>query len=261
MLNLLLLGFLLISSSYASVCERTNQDIVDALKHSDSRIAFKNNGGLFNGGVCWWHSRLQRSSAVLAYYSPEKNKPSAYQVSIILGRLRNMNSIVEIPGFENFEAFTAYFQTDVQAELEKWQKIDGFLNHQWIRGLSGNYQLPSQTLQNHMDKLYQAFKVSPHPIWIMAQMKGIESHSFLVMDMSENGHGYDLSVIDSNKPKSIRKINYQVGDKSVSLTDGKKEFIPYLGFQGDWLKLNETLSQFCGRQSFNSAFPMGDLEL
>lgn len=243
------LFFLLTVSSVAAsaqpLCKRNRADYGYILDEVRNRISFKNDGGLLNGGVCWWHSRLQRSSLYLATFDPSLPKPNAVQVRRILSDLRTMRQVVSIPGFADFNSFTQHFQTEVQKVLNSWQREDGFINLEWRRGISGRSQLPQNELAKKMAQLYAFQENSPVPVWIMAQVKGIVSHSFLIRQMELVGQGFDLKVIDSNAPLVTREIHYRFGDHSLKLIDADYTFIPYVGFQDDFRKIAKALRTHC----------------
>lgn len=249
------------SSAHATdFCERTNQDIAQLLVDPANRIGFKNNGGLFNGGVCWWHSRLQRSSIYLAQFKPEADLPTDSQVEEILTSLRKMDHVVVIPGFKDFQSFSSQYQKQVQKTLDHWQFIDGFINQEWIRGISGKSSLPASEMKAQMDKILDSYLKSPTPIWIMLQIKGITSHALLVMEMKPTDDGYQLSVIDSNHPQDSRTISYHEGDTYLSL--GDMDFVPYVGFQNDFKSIFAAIQETCKNTSFNDkSIPMGEIEL
>lgn len=231
-----------------SFCERNGQDITDLLADVSNRIDFKNQGGLFNGGVCWWHSRLQRSSIYLTRFAPNAPKPNASQLRQILLGLKNMNQVVVIPGYENFNSFTQENQRAVQALLDQWQREDGFLNFEWMRGLSGKSSLPPQEMEAQMQRMYRFYLQSPVPVWVMAQMKGIIAHSFLIRHMEAVPNGFELEVIDSNKPKELRMIRYRVGDEVINFDGGKIPFVPYVGFQEDFVRMGQAIRNHCENQ-------------
>ena len=266
---LILLSLLATSSLFAqsrNFCERNRGDILSLMEEPLARIAFKNAGGLMDGGVCWWHSRLQRSSFFLAKYSPDKTKPNPSQVNAILSGLRNMDRVVTIPGYENFEAFTRDHQGQIQNLLNDWQIFDGVYNFQWIRGISGNSALPPKDMEVRMNSVYQSFRQSPAAMWILAQMKGVVSHAFLVIGMQVVNGGYDLELIDSNHPRDIVRVRYQTGDQFLQTDRGSTAFVPYVGFQEDFRKISRGLSAFCKNKTdelvleMNNVTP-GDVEL
>lgn len=228
-----------------SLCEWNDFEIRSHLSQSSSRIAFKNDGGLINGGVCWWHSRLQRSSAYLIEFRPEERSPSKPELLKILHSLRVMDKTVVIPGYSDFETFSRSHQFEIQAMLNDWQLRDGFLNFQWIRGISGHSSLPSKDMKSRMDSVFNYFKNSPAPLWVMAQVKGITSHSLLIIDMKRNAHGYDLNVIDSNHPLETIDIEYHEGDTFLKAQGAKYSFVPYVGFQNDFRKIFTSLKKAC----------------
>jgi hypothetical protein len=241
-----LLVFFSFNVSAKGLCQRVAQGIIPYLQTAESRISFKNQGGLFNGGVCWWHSRLQRSSAYLAEFKPELAPPTLQEAQIIIRQLKVMTKTVTIPGFADFAAFSKAYQAEVQNVLEVWQREDGFLNSEWIRGISGQYELAPEIMKIRMDKLHEQFLKSPHPIWIMAQIQGVESHAFLILSIDPIENGYELEVIDSNVPTQRKSITYQVGQRFLKHPKDKYSFVPYLGFQKDFQFLQASVVKKCG---------------
>jgi hypothetical protein len=260
---LLLLLLIPLKLSAQPLCDRIRGGIASYLETQESRIAFKNQGGLVNGGVCWWHARLQRSSAYLLEFKPELPVPDSKAVKIILNNLKKMKTVIEIPGYRNFNSFTQAYQKDVQKFLESWQREDGFINQQWIRGVSGKYELSPDAMKAKMALLYKQFLDSPQPMWVMAQIKGVSSHAFLVLDMTPQPEGLNLKLVDSNYPTEIREIRYVHGQRFLKHKKEKYSFVPYLGFQKDYQGIQESVRQHCGDNlNFNiSDIPLGDIEL
>lgn len=245
------------------LCERASgQNPLNYLGQVDSRISFKNRGGLFNGGVCWWHSRMQRSSVYLAEFKPTAAKPDSAEVEKILRDLKSMKKVVTIPGYADFKTFTAEHQDKVQSILEVWQREDGFINQQWLRGISGKSELEPDQMRLRMDQLFDQVQASPQPVWIMAQIKGITSHSFLVLDMQVVEGGYELSLVDSNHPLDAKLVIYQYGQRALKHPRDKYTFVPYLGFQKDFTLIHGALKQYCGRSYWqNKSIPVGEIEV
>ena len=246
-----------------NVCERIQQGVIPYLETQESRIQFKNRGGLFNGGVCWWHSRLQRASSYLVEFKPGMNPPSKNEVSKILKSLRAMNTSVIIPGYADFLSFTEANKAEVQNMLEGWQKEDGFINQEWVRGISGKYELPATEMKTRMDNLYNMFQKSPHPMWVMAQIKGITSHAFLVLEMVPQGAGYEIRLIDSNEPLITKTYNYVSGDRFLKHPKDKYSFVPYSGFQKDYDLILAAVVRRCGDilDFDKSEIPRGEIEV
>lgn len=255
--------FLAFDVSAQTLCQRVAEGVIPYLQLTESRISFKNQGGLFNGGVCWWHSRLQRSSAYLAEFRPELAPPTLQQAQIIIRQLKAMNTTVVIPGFADFASFTKAHQVEVQNVLEIWQREDGFFNQQWVRGISGQYELPAVDMKVRMDTLHEQFLKSPHPIWIMAQIKGVESHAFLVLSMDPIENGYELEVIDSNVPTQRKVFTYQVGQRYLKHPKDNFSFVPYLGFQKDYQLIEASIEKKCGNifGLDSQEIPLGEIEI
>lgn len=243
------LAILSLNLMASDICSRNSEDIRNFLSQTSSRISFKNDGGLFNQGVCWWHNRLQRSSSYLVTFDSHLPRPSRSEVTKILQSLRSMDSVVLIPGYEDFLTFSQDYQKEVQAILDGWQKIDGFYNFEWIRGISGRSSLPADEMKLRMKEVYSFYSTSPAPLWIMAQMKGVTSHSFLILRMFETGNGHQMELIDSNAPQKILTINYVEGETALRSQDGKYAFVPYVGFQNDYKKIVAALKVHCGEKN------------
>ncbi len=232
-----------LTSASAETCKHSREELFEKFKNPENRIAFSNHGGLMNGGVCWWHSRLQRSAIYLTTYAPEKPKPTSQEAKSIAKKLVQQSGVVEIPGYANFNEFSADFAPIFQQELERWQERDGFIHQQWIRGLYGKSHLPSKVLEQKMDGIYQKFKSSAPGLWLMVQMKGITSHAFLLIDMKRSETGYYLNVIDSNFPDTTRFLEYHRGDEAIH--GNGRPFTLYPGFADEQSKLNQILEQHC----------------
>ena len=206
-------------------------------------MGFKNQGGIGNGGTCWWHSRLQRSAVYLAEFNPALPKPGEVKAREILRHLIRMDEAVVIPGYAGFRDLSADFQALIQRDLNAWQLEDGIVNQQWIRGLYGRSELPSEKMRARMNTIHSKMLRRDPGLWLMAQMPGIVSHALLLIGMESTSEGYELRVIDSNRPSETRTLRYRNGDRSLVL-DGTP-FVPYAGFQNDAFKIEDSLQQTC----------------
>ena len=114
-----------------------------------------------------------------------------------------------------------------------------------------------------MNLLYEQFLNSPHAMWVMAQIKRIASHSFLILDMIPLADGFELKMIDSNHPTETRVIQYEHGQKFLKHIKEKYFFVPYLGFLKDYSLIQSSVTEYCRNiLSFESKdIPMGDIEL
>lgn len=225
-------------------------------------MSFKNAGGLLNKGVCWWHNRFQRSSAYLIKFNPSGRRSSLKVIKKQIFSLMRMDRVVVISGYEDFETFSRDFQGEIQAVLNAWQKMDGLLNFEWIRGVSGRSALAADEMEKRMEDVFRHYQSSPVPLWIMAQIKGITSHSFLILNMERTTNGFDMDVIDSNKPMKTIRIEYFQGDKNLRPPGEKYTFVPYVGFQNDFRKISTALKKHCPQKESHFDFNVqdGDIE-
>ncbi len=200
----------------------------------DSRLAFKNGAGPLNIGVCWWHNRFQRSVFYLTTFKPELEKPNKKQLRSILRKLRYMKAVVQIPGFKNIYEFSSYYENEIESVLGKWQLTDSFLYFQWVRGIFGTSKVNSENYKKRMRKIYQEVKNSEYIIWSMLQLAGLDTHSYLILEMEALGEDkYNFKVIDSNYP-TITKI-----------IPSEKNFALYLGYNSDIVRIKRIHDRMC----------------
>lgn len=214
------------------------------LKKITSRLTFSNRGGLGKSGVCWWHNRFQRNAVYLTYFRPDLPKPSLKEAKKIIKAIRKANQIVLIPGYKDFYSFSSDFYEEILGTLEKWLVKETFVNQSWVRGSIGKTTQDAVTMESLMDELYQLVNRG-EVVYQKLQLKGIEAHSWLVIGMTRNADGYDLSVIDSNFPTITTEFQYYRGDTYLSYFEDSRVFVPYTEFRKENLKLNQIVKNFC----------------
>ncbi len=233
-------------SAYEFCSDRKDQSYVkELLEENESRMSFRNNGGLINGGVCWWHSRFQRNATYLTTYRPDLERPSKRQAAKIVKAIRKGREVITIPGFSNFYDFSRAYRNEIQEQLEKWQKFDGILMQQWVVGLAGASEVSAENLKGKMDELYNDV-ADGDIVYQKLQIKGIVAHAWLVIDMEKTSNGYELSVIDSNYPYSTNRYVYEEGDTSFH-HGYYGNFVPYTGKQGELRRLKSIVEDHCKR--------------
>ncbi len=141
-----------------------------------NRLSFRNAGGFFNGGVCWWHSLLDQRQTYLTVYKPELPKPTKKQVLKIFSKYFWANSVVEIPGYRNFYEFSLDWREVLQKKLNDWQTVDG-LAGAWITGLSGSSKVSAKALKKKMDNLYKEVNDNNRIVWQKLQFRGLIAHA------------------------------------------------------------------------------------
>lgn len=239
----------LANSSNSSICSTHWSNLQAKLREPTSRMAFKNDGGIGDGGVCWWHSRFQRAAIYLATFAPEKSKPTLSEAKKIIHKLSYLSSVVEIPGYADFNSFSADYKKEIQEQLNRWQIRDGIGGFAWIRGLWGKPSLPPAQMKNRIDKIYSRFLEDAsknHTLWFMEQMPGIVAHASLVIDMKKTSDGYSIELIDSNFPDVTSFVSYKNGDTFLDGPSG--EFVPYAGIERDNRKIDRAIARYCGRE-------------
>jgi len=207
---------------------------------------FKNQGGLFNGGVCWWHSRFQRNIFYLAIFRPDLRPLEKREVRNLIKEIRLGKTVVQIPGFHHFADFSHAYQKEIQAELEAWQLYDGVVLGSWIDGLQGDTHLEPAKLKHSLDVVYDYVENKQKIAYQKLQIKGITSHSWLVIGMKSGANGYDVGFVDSNNPRMTESYSYKNGEDSFFIK-GYGNFVPYLGFTREEERLTTVARSFCGQ--------------
>jgi hypothetical protein len=238
----LALGASTASTSSASFCadRKSVAYTKELVGQRKNQISFRNRGGLVNGGVCWWHSRLTRNFSYLAIFRPDQPRPSNKKAAKIIKAIR-MGKVTEVPGFSNLYDFSRAFSVEIQDRLEKWQKGDGFLRQQWTVGLWGSSETTAEKLKQRMDDLYKYVEVEGKLAYQMLQIKGITSHAWLVLSVEKMEDGYRLEVLDSNY-SSTSTIHYRNGQETINNYGG---LVPITGKKKELKKIEKAVSRFC----------------
>lgn len=232
-------------------CSRFNEDpknqtnIQDFANNPENLMSFKNNGGLFNGGVCWWHSRFQRNIFYLSIFRPDLPKLDRTGIKALIAKIRLGNSVVTITGHHNFEEFSEEYKSLIQDELNDWQLYDGVVLGGWMDGLKGNTKMAPNALLRLMDELHDYVSVKKKVAYQKLQIKGVTAHAWLVVGMTKKAEGYEVGFIDSNNPRMSEIYNYKTGDSSF-FVKGYGNFVPYLEFKKEEERLIDAGKIFCG---------------
>jgi hypothetical protein len=226
-------------------CQRTMKTFQRLAYDESYRLAFANHGGLVNGGVCWWHSRLQRNAVYFARFALHLDKPTAQEASRLVSAIIDEKGPVVIPGYSSFNQFSRDFERMIQKKLEGWQRKDGFLKFGWIKGLKGSDKRDPVKFRRVMDSLYEKVGRAGEIAFAKLQIPGIASHAWLIIGMVQTSLGYKLYYVDSNEPIRTSEHEYRDGDQSVMLPgSGYVGF--YEGYSGTMEKVRERFFETCG---------------
>jgi hypothetical protein len=236
-------------ASTKELCSFKDEDFKALLSSAENRIAFSNDGGILNGGVCWWHSRFQRLATYLTVFPcPDCQKPNEFLARQYIQAIAGAKRVVEIPGYRNLQEFTKDHEKVLQEYLNAWQLTDGIFGGQWFNGLTGHSSLPADKMRAQVEKLYSSFVTSGEVLYLKMQLPGIDAHALLLFDISPWGEingagvleqlGYEMLFIDSNSLDTVR-YRYRFGDTNVS------GGVPYEQRDEELEKAKDVLSRFC----------------
>lgn len=240
---------------------RASEILQEYSTESTNLMTFKNNGGLFNGGVCWWHSRFQRNIFYLSIFRPDLEKlKTQREIKELIFKIREGKSVVLIPGHHNFEEFSSENQKLIQSELNDWQIYDGVVLGSWIDGLKGNTKIKPELLSQMMKEVFDYVAVKKKIAYQKLQIKGITSHAWLVVGMRKTENGFELGYLDSNSPRMSLNYSYKTGDTSFTIK-GYGDFVPYLEFKREEERIAAAARSFCGLKTLNHKFTKRDYDL
>lgn len=228
-------------------CEErlSSKDAVQRLvSRYQNQLSLMNQGGLFNGGVCWWHSRFTRAAAYLAVFDPTLPRPSEKDAKKIIEHIRKRKGMIVVPGFRNLWEFSLYYQNEILSKLEDWQRSDGLFKLSWVKGMLKEKDLDPVKLENKMDELYERVR-NGEVVYQMLQIPGIMAHSWLVVGMNRTYSGYNVIAVDSNAPGDAIIFPYYRGDSRIAYGDTGMTFVPYDGNVSEERKLRKAMEQAC----------------
>lgn len=193
---------------------------------SKNLMEFDNDGGVFDIGVCWWHSMFTRNVQYLAVFRPDLPKPNREEGRKIIQWLVEGKAVVEVPGYNGLYNFSKDYKKEIRSALTAWQVADGTLGLGFIRGISGESEVAPDVLKRMMDELYDQVVNGKQVVYQKLQMKGLAAHSWLVIHMRKTETGYSMDVVDSAiDGRSI--IHYRYGDTTLWTGDAKDRVVPY----------------------------------
>lgn len=206
------------AASRAEYCERSkNPDYFKTiLLNPRNRLAFPNEEGWLNTGLCWWHSLLQRAAAHLIVFRPEYPKPDRWEALALIEDLVTQKGVVEIPGYTNLRDFSSDYRRELVRALSAVEITSSIFELGFIKGLLGTPHQQSGRLRQLMDELHDEVEVRKRIAFQVLQMPGPDAHAWLVLGMlpvkrEEKIIGYDIVHIDSNDLE-IRTQRYIEGE-------------------------------------------------
>ncbi len=237
-----------LNKARAKYCQEklsSKHSIQQILTDPRNQLHFYNQGGVLNGGVCWWHSRFIRAAAYLAIFDPAQAKPNLEEAKKIIHTIRQRKDIVVIPGYRNLYEFSIDWGNEILDKLEDWQKSDGLMKFSWFKGLTRDEEVSAEKLSEKMDDLFERISRG-EVVYQMLQMPGIVAHAWLAIGMEKTYNGYVIHAIDSNAPGEVVRFPYYKGTTKIDyvLIPGLT-FVPYDGNVKEERKLRKKLYKEC----------------
>lgn len=237
---------------YTDLLLRTlNNDVTllgtDARKQS---LAFDNPAGTFQTGLCWFHSRLQRSAMYLAHFRPELPKPGKLVAKQLIRELIWMDRVVVVPGFADLHEFSEHYRAEFISALNKWSvvTVPAMASRLGDRARENDpnevrYRIESlyRLWNERREVLFLRYSTGDFPL-------GLFSHSKLILQaepLYETGQvaprvtGYRFLELDPNA--SVRPYwVYQYFTAS-----SEPVAIGYVAYDGDLVSISKALREYC----------------
>lgn len=244
------------AKSKAEFCEgRKDVHYFANLAHNpENMMTLENQGGIFNGGVCWWHSLFQRSSIYLTVYRPELAKPDRNLAKKIIHAIAAGKRVIEIPGYNNFKEFTLDWNKEIQSKLEAWQLEDGALKWAWIEGLSGSTTADPSVIAKTLNFVVQRAEDNGALEYTMWQFPGITAHASINIGGWNKGNTYGVTHLDSNFPQKIKEYVWAPPARAISTANYSERFMAYVYRRSDLNDFKKAGDQYCASRSYDHDF-------
>jgi hypothetical protein len=247
-------------------CARTENGIADSLDFLYGGagsiynwLAFSNPDGDFNTGLCWLHSRFQRSATYLAHFRPDRPRPSRAEAIRLIRRLaHDRDAVVEIPGFRNLMEFSSAYREELTVELNAmaYRAIP-----EGASRVGDASSTTAEDLRARMDQLYARRFEDRQIVFLRTKAAGmhlLSSHSWLLLDMepvfgeplpgnpmaATRKVGYRLKIIDPNYPTPVL-IDYKQGDTALRDPRENKATLPYPFYDDDIPAFRSAIREYC----------------
>ena len=238
-------------------------------------LGFINPKGQFQTGLCWFHSRYQRSASYLANFVPcpamsKCVKPDDNEVRAIVHALAidpglGKSHVVTIRGFANLEEFSKKYEKLITAEEQALAYTSVDLLHNVVQpdaltrlGNSSAWGSAADT-RDAMDKLYDRMRTRPQIIFQRLKKDDYgpaTEHSLLITGMTpitaepQAGNplaatrivGYEVHAIDPNSRYPVT-LTYKNGDTALEYYGHKVRL--YNHYDDDVPDFERALSAFC----------------
>jgi hypothetical protein len=206
-------------------------------------LALDNRGGLFDKGVCWWHSRLTRAALYLAWFEPCLPRPDEEAARMLISTLMSADRVIAIPGYSCLRDFSSDHRRSVQRQLDRMQLSDGILRFAWIDGLAGSSEVSAVEMKRRMDAIYE--ETSENGLaYVKLQVPGLDAHSWIVTEMEPvPGGGFRCRHIDSNFPGSWT-WEYRFGDQRIDYGNHGRLGVPHLQRSRELLRMKRVIDRF-----------------
>jgi hypothetical protein len=251
-------------SHKAAFCARSHQkilaDLRSFLEGFSAALAFDNPDGTFNTGLCWLHSRYQRSASYLLHLRPDLPKPGAKALKKAVWSLADMDRVVEVGGYASLDEFSREHEAEITKALNAMANRCA-LSGDCLARVGDSWEEKPEALRARMEHLYERMLRAPRVIFLRTRAKDhgpLTSHSLLLLAMQPlpseaapanplsalNASGYRLTAVDPNFAKSPRRIYYRFGAKSL-VYGSEEPFLPYEDFDGDLPGFERALAAYC----------------
>lgn len=202
----------------ADICKMRAEDFLAKAAHPSNLTANFNTSGPLGTGLCWWHSKMQRSAIYLAVFDqPQMPKPTRAEALHILAKLRDLSEVVSIPGFSSWFDFTSAYREEFYQILAHWEVRDT-VQLEFLKGL----RIP-RTSPETLQKISQEVNDYKRLTFLLLKKPLLEGHSWLAQSFELEGANFKMGFIDSNRPSNVHSFESKGNKYTFQVHTGMQE--------------------------------------
>lgn len=198
---LLVLGLATLAQA-KPICEMSSEDFQAKAQLRESLTGFRNSPGPLRTGICWWHSRLQRSAIYLATFDkPNSPVPTFPELLDLLREITRKRSVVTIPGYRDWNEFSLARTDEIRFFLDQWYLKDA-TEMEFLKGAKFNLGTSYSSMLK-IDREVNLFKRLPY---VLVDLPLGSAHAWIITNYNVNDQ--TMNLIDSNRANWI--IQYDI---------------------------------------------------
>ena len=202
----------------ADICQMRAEDFLAKAEHPSNLTSNHNTDGNLGTGLCWWHSKLQRSALYLTVFDqPDQPKPTRAEALHILAKLRDLKEVVSVPGFKNWFDFSLAYSHEFYQILNHWEMRD-IAQLQFLKGIRALKETDQVMLQKISDEMNDYKRLT----FVLLKRPLFDAHSWILQSFQLEGSDFKAEFIDSNYPAHVNQYESKENVYKIQKHNGFK---------------------------------------